>query len=166
VKIVSGNFLYALDDPGSIVAVPTNGVLTPLGLVMGAGPALAIARRQPGLQTLLADRIRQQGKRVGLLWRYGFVAVWVNERWYGAFQTKMFFQNPADIDLIQYSTERLAEFLHQYPGHHVHLALPEVEPASLESFTTQAVIQEALKDLPVYLYQSGITGNKTKVLAK
>jgi hypothetical protein len=37
--VLEGDFLRGLADPNGLVAAPTNGVITPGGLVMGAGAA-------------------------------------------------------------------------------------------------------------------------------
>lgn len=105
-NIVRGNFLRGLSDPAGVVVAPTNGVITPVGLVMGAGAALALAEEYPRLRQALARRIEREGVRTGRYWRYGFVAVKLEGQLFGAFQSKLDFRQGADLGLIRYSAEQ------------------------------------------------------------
>ena len=84
--VIKGDFLRGRSDPVGVVVAPTNGVIAPAGLVMGAGAALALARHQPQLRQALARRIERDGVREGrfLVDRtaqghhpYGFPRHWV-----------------------------------------------------------------------------------------
>ena len=124
--IIKGDFLKGRSDPVGVVVAPTNGVITHAGLVMGAGAALALARHQPQLRQALARRIERDGVREGRFWRYGFVAVRLGNRLYGAFQTKLDFRQGGDLELISYSAERLAAWLIEQPRAVVHMAFPGI----------------------------------------
>ncbi|MEN2982673.1 MAG: hypothetical protein ABDH20_09175, partial [Thermus sp.] len=100
-RVLRGNFLGGLQAPQALVAAPTNGVLTSRGLVMGAGAAKALAEVEPRLPRLFAETIRRRGAYQGGVYLYGFVAVEVGGRSYGAFQTKGHFRDRADLGLVR-----------------------------------------------------------------
>jgi hypothetical protein len=141
--VIKGDFLKGLSDPVGVTVAPTNGVITSAGLVMGAGAALALARHQPQLRQALARRIEREGVREGRFWRYGFVAVRLGNRLYGAFQSKLDFRQGGDLELISYSAERLAAWLIEQPRAVVHMAFPGI---GLGGLAVDAV-QEALTPL-------------------
>lgn len=70
-----GNFLAGLQAPGTLVAAPTNGVLTSRGLVMGAGAVKALAEAEPRLPRLFAEAVQREGILRNGVYLYGFVAV-------------------------------------------------------------------------------------------
>lgn len=146
-NIVRGNFLRGLSDPAGVVVAPTNGVITPVGLVMGAGAALALAEEYPRLRQALARRIEREGVRAGRYWRYGFVAVRLEDRLYGAFQTKLDFRQGADFELIGYSARRLAAWLAEHPTLSVHLAFPGIGLGGLEPEAVLGALEEGLGPL-------------------
>ena len=139
-RVIKGDFLRGRSDPVGVVVAPTNGVIAPAGLVMGAGAALALARHRPELRQALARRIEQDGVREGRCWRYGFVAVRLAGRLYGAFQTKLDFRQGADLELIRYSAERLAAWLIEEPGAVVHMAFPGIGLGGLEVDAVQQAL--------------------------
>lgn len=139
-NIVRGNFLRGLSDPAGVVVAPTNGVIAPAGLVMGAGAALALAQHQPRIRQALARRIEREGVRVGRYWRYGFVAVRLGGRLYGAFQSKLDFRRGSDLELIRHSAERLRAWLEAHPTRTVHLAFPGIGLGGLEPKAVQGAL--------------------------
>lgn len=143
-NIVRGNFLRGLSDPAGVVVAPTNGVITPVGLVMGAGAALALAEEYPRLRQALARRIEREGVRTGRYWRYGFVAVKLEGQLFGAFQSKLDFRQGADLGLIRYSAERLRAWLEAHPTRTVHLAFPGIGLGGLKPEAVLGVLEEAL----------------------
>jgi len=138
--VIKGDFLRGRSDPVGVVVAPTNGVIAPAGLVMGAGAALALARHQPQLRQALARRIERDGVREGRFWRYGFVAVRLGNRLYGAFQTKLDFRQGADLELISYSAERLAAWLIEQPRAIIHMAFPGIGLGGLEVDAVQQAL--------------------------
>lgn len=145
--VVQGDFLKGLSHASSLVAAPTNGVIVPAGLVMGAGAALALAQHQPPLRQLLARRIEREGVREGRFWRYGFVAVRLEGQLYGAFQSKLDFRQGSDLELIRYSARRLREWLEAHPTPTVHLAFPGIGLGGLKPEAVLEVLEEALGPL-------------------
>lgn len=135
-----GNFLAGLQAPGALVAAPTNGVLTPRGLVMGAGAAKALAEVEPRLPTLFAEAVRREGVYRGGWWEYGLVVVGR----YAALQTKGRFQDRADLGLIRLGASRLRQFLEAHPGVEAHLAFPGVGLGGLRPGEVLEVLEEAL----------------------
>lgn len=143
-NIVRGNFLRGLSDPAGVVVAPTNGAITPVGLVMGAGAALALAQHQPRIRQALARRIEREGVRVGRYWRYGFVAVRLEDRLYGAFQSKLDFRQGSNLELIRYSAQRLRAWLEAHPTRTVHLAFPGIGLGGLKPEAVLEVLEAAL----------------------
>ncbi len=144
VRVVRGDFLAALSLPNVIVAAPTNGVVTPRGLVMGAGAAKALAEAEPRLPALLAEAVKREGALRNGVYLYGFVAVEVGGRLYGAFQTKAHFRDRADLELIRLAASRLGELLERHPGLEVHMAFPGIGLGGLRSKEVLGVLREAL----------------------
>lgn len=143
-KVVKGNFLKGLEAPHALVAAPTNGVLTSQGLVMGAGAARALAEVNPQLPILFAEAIRRKGVYRDGVYLYGFVAVEVDGRPYGAFQSKGHFRGRADLALIRLAASRLQEFLEEHPGLEVHLAFPGIGLGKLKPEKVLEVLEKAL----------------------
>ncbi len=139
-RVKRGNFLAALGDRRAIVVAPTNGVLTPRGLVMGAGAAKALAEAEPRLPVLFAEAIRREGVYRGGWWEYGLVVVGR----YAAFQTKGRFQDRADLRLIHLASSKLRRFLEARPGVEAHLAFPGIGLGGLEPGEVLEVLEEAL----------------------
>ncbi len=149
-RVKRGNFLTALGDRRAVVVAPTNGVLTPRGLVMGAGAAKALAEAEPRLPALFAEAVRREGTFRNGVYLYGFVAVEVGGRLYGAFQTKGHWRNPADLGLVRQAASRLRQFLEEHPGLKVaslteaHLAFPGIGLGGLRPEEVLEAMEEAL----------------------
>lgn len=141
-----GNFLAGLQAPGTLVAAPTNGVLTSRGLVMGAGAAKALAEAEPRLPRLFAEAVRREGTLRGGVYLYGFVAVEVDGRSYGAFQTKGHFRDRADLGLVRLGASRLQRFLEERPGLEVHMAFPGIGLGGLSPRAVLEVLERGLGD--------------------
>lgn len=88
----------------------------------GPGPQ----SRPWGLPRLFAETIRRRGAYQGGVYLYGFVAVEVGGRSYGAFQTKAHFRDRADLRLIRLAASRLRRFLEERSGLEVHMAFPGI----------------------------------------
>lgn len=146
-NIVRGNFLRGLSDPAGVVVAPANGVITPVGLVMGAGAALALAEEYPCLRQALARRIEREGVRVGRFWRYGFVAVRLEGQLYGAFQSKLDFRRGSDLELVRFSAERLRAWLEAHPTRTVHLAFPGIGLGGLKPEAVLGVLEATLAEV-------------------
>lgn len=131
-RTVEGSLPEGLGSARAVVAVPTDGTLTPMGLVMGAGAARLLARSEPRLPLLFAEAAQREGRREGKAWIYGFVAVETGGRRYGAFQTRSHFRREASLELTRFSASRLREFLEAHPGVEVHMAFPDLGPEALE----------------------------------
>jgi hypothetical protein len=153
--VVKGDFLEGINDPMGVVAAPTNGVITPGGLVMGAGAALALARRVPGLREALAEQIKRKGLIKSGFREYGFITVLYKNRLWGAFQTKRSFRQKSDLELIRFSAKQLRVWLLENPEHTVHLAFPGIGLGGLKPEDVLQVFQEILGPSPkrVKLYQ-------------
>ncbi|GBD40745.1 hypothetical protein HRbin39_00114 [bacterium HR39] len=143
-RVLRGNFLGGLKAPQALVAAPTNGVLTPWGLVMGAGAAKALAEVEPRLPRLFAEAIRREGTYQNGVYLYGLVVVEVGGRLYGAFQTKGHFRDRADLGLVRLGTSRLRRFLEAHPGVEAHLAFPGIGLGGLEPGRVLEVMEKAL----------------------
>ena len=143
-RIVKGNFLVALGDPQAVVAAPTNGVVGARGLVMGAGAAKALAEAEPRLPSLFAEAVRREGAYQGGVYLYGFVAVEVDGRSYGAFQTKGHFRDRADLALIRLGASKLRRFLEERPGLEVHMAFPGIGLGGLSPMAVLEVLERGL----------------------
>lgn len=145
-KILKGNYLQA-SRPGVVLVAPTNGVITPRGLVMGAGAARALAEAEPRLPRLFAETIRRRGTYQGGVYLYGFVAAEVGGRSYGAFQTKAHFRDRADLALIRLAASRLRRFLEERPGLEVHMAFPGIGLGGLKPGEVLEAMEEALEEV-------------------
>lgn len=145
-KILKGNYLQA-SRPGVVLVAPTNGVITPRGLVMGAGAAKALAEAEPRLPRLFAETIRREGAYQGGVYLYGFVAVEVGGRSYGAFQTKAHFRDRADLRLIRLAASRLRQFLEERSGLEVHMAFPGIGLGGLKPGEVLEALEEALGEV-------------------
>lgn len=139
-----GNFLAGLQAPGTLVAAPTNGVLTSRGLVMGAGAAKALAEAEPRLPHLFAEAVQREGILRNGVYLYGFVAVEAGGRSYGAFQTKGHFRDRADLGLVRLGTSRLRRFLEARPGLEVHMAFPGIGLGGLDPREVLEALEETL----------------------
>ena len=152
ITVIQGDFLSAIGQPNSVVVAPTNGVLTPKGLVMGAGAASALAQHQPLLRELFAQAIRQVGQENQGLWKYGFVAVELDGQLYGAFQTKLHFNFPSTPNLLRYSAQRLQAWMDQHPNLTVHLAFPGIGLGGMRPEEVLQILEESIAG-EVYLYR-------------
>ncbi|MCX7946843.1 MAG: hypothetical protein N2557_07765 [Hydrogenophilus sp.] len=145
-RVLRGDFLAGLQTSHALAA-PTNGVLTPRGLVMGAGAAKALAEAEPRLPRLFAETIRREGAYQGGVYLYGFVAVEVDGRSYGAFQTKAHFRDRADLRLVHLAASRLRRFLEERPGLEVHMAFPGIGLGGLKPGEVLEALEEALGEV-------------------
>ena len=152
ITVIQGNFLSAIGQPNSVLAVPTNGVLTSKGLVMGAGAASALAQHQPLLRESFAQAIRQVGQEHQGIWKYGFVAVELDGQLYGAFQTKLHFNLPSTSNLLRYSAQRLQAWMDQHPDLTVHLAFPGIGLGGMRPEEVLQILEESIAG-EVYLYR-------------
>jgi len=143
-RVVKGDFLKGLGSPRALVAAPTNGVVGARGLVMGAGAAKALAEAEPRLPRLFAEAVRRKGVYRSGAYLYGFVAVEVDGRSYGAFQTKAHFRDRADLALVRLAASRLREFLEARPGLEVHMAFPGIGLGGLRPEEVLEVLEETL----------------------
>lgn len=145
-KILKGNYLQA-SRPGVVLVAPTNGVVGARGLVMGAGAAKALAEAEPRLPRLFAEAVRREGTLRGGVYLYGFVAVEVDGRSYGAFQTKAHFRDRADLALVRLAASRLRRFLEERPGLEVHMAFPGIGLGGLKPGEVLEALEEALGEV-------------------
>lgn len=145
-KILKGNYLQA-SRPGIVLVAPTNGVITSRGLVMGAGAAKALAEAEPRLPRLFAEAVQREGILRNGVYLYGFVAVEVGGRFYGAFQTKAHFRDRADFRLIRLAASKLRRFLEERPGLEVHMAFPGIGLGGLKPGEVLEALEEALGEV-------------------
>jgi hypothetical protein len=98
-----GNMFDSVDFGYGIYCVTTtNNVVTQNGLVMGAGHALEVALRWPGIKKEFGDCINQmEDKDYGVLASKQDPVI--------AFQTKRHFKDKSPLDLILFSTRKLLE---------------------------------------------------------
>ena len=134
ISVISGNFLSALGKPNAVVIAPTNGVVRDGELVMGVGAARSLAQRVPALRRTFARLIEERGEYVSDpgAYIYGFVVAQIQERLYGAFQTKLHYLDKASLLLIRVSSWRLYRFLRENPKMEAHMAYPGVGYGKLD----------------------------------
>lgn len=145
-KTLKGNYLQA-SRLGVVLVAPTNGVITSRGLVMGAGAAKALAEAEPRLPRLFAEAVQREGILRNGVYLYGFVAVEVGGRSYGAFQTKAHFRDRADLRLIRLAASKLRRFLEERPGLEVHMAFPGIGLGGLKPGEVLEALEEALGEV-------------------
>jgi hypothetical protein len=150
-RVVKGNFLSA--GRGLLLAAG-NGVLRGDGtLVMGAGSAKALARAYPHLPRVFGRMARRE-PRMGTWHLYGLLVTQIAPGLYaGLFQSKGDWKSRADLSLIAYSAEKLAEWLKSNPGQEAHLAFPGVGLGGLGEEEVLRVLEPILRDLPATLYK-------------
>lgn len=90
--------------PADFRVVTTNGVITPRGLVMGAGVALQAKQRFPGLPVKLARLVLQHGNRVFVCHAERVIS----------FPTKRHWREPSCLDLIRQSAEQLVQVVDRF----------------------------------------------------
>lgn len=125
-RILTGD-MWTAYDKSSLFCITTNSTMDgrpgeTQALVMGAGIARQAKERFPGIETAFGAAIlATQSARYGLLvspsWPVGKLA---------AFQTKILFSAPAELDLIIQSAEMLAAWCVEHPGQRVDLNAPGV----------------------------------------
>lgn len=128
-KLAQGD-MWSVYDQADLFLVTTNSVLNRHGaLVMGAGIARQARERFPVLDVALGSVVVQAGDTYGLL---------VSPRWFippngsgptaklGAFQTKVRWQDPSSLELINFSTSKLVAWCKAHPTARVHLNMPGV----------------------------------------
>lgn len=92
---------------GYVIAVTTNSVINRDGsLVMGMGAAQQLAEREPWVPEVAGLAVADQ---CGTLGFYGWKTVRgpTSRRVYGLFQTKLHYENPSTLELIERSAEVL-----------------------------------------------------------
>lgn len=116
-RVISGDWNILEPPPGQVnaVCITTNGVRKANGLaVMGAGVALAAAKKWPELPTILGTKLRWEGLHTTLLLETKTLHV-------VAFPTKRHWKNKSDISLIETSAKELVDMANDHMWEHVWL---------------------------------------------
>ena len=136
----------------TVFVVTTNNVITPKGLVMGAGAAKQAATRYPGLPRRAAAAIRADRAIHPGADDYGFLMVdWplpqsVLRSGLGLFQVKRHYRLPADLNLIRLSVEGLTATAICYARFLFRLNFPGIGEKTGQLARTQ--VEPLLANLP------------------
>lgn len=123
-------------------------VRTDGALVMGRGIARQARDRFPGLDRVLGAAVRVAGPRYGLL---------VSPRWplarLGLFQVKHHWSDPADLELIRFSTTKLARWCEEHPGARVDLNFPGIGNGRLSVDVVEPIIEVLPSSVHVWRFR-------------
>lgn len=144
----------------TLIGVTTNAYVSKAGmLVMGRGAALEAANRYPALQRRAGDAIRRGSLFYGPMERYGWAVVstarfddptpWEAPQ-IGLFQVKHHYGQPADLELIRYSCDRLSDWLEPRRGEIVAINFPGIGNGRLSRTAVLPIIQRLPDRVLVY----------------
>lgn len=131
-----------------LILVTTNSTLKSNGeLVMGAGAAMQAAQRFPELPRVFGRRIRQDffGQDYGIMCG---LCTKTDHTWIGAFQTKRHWRDPASLDLIRYSAERLAAAAGKFSR--IALNFPGIGHGQLQVADVLPILEELPENIVIY----------------
>ena len=141
--------MWSIWEETDLFLITTNATLKANGaLVMGRGIAREARDRFPGLDLALGKAIGESGRVYGLL---------VSPRWpakkLGAFQVKRHYREPADLELIRFSTEQLLAWLEEHPGVRVDLNFPGIGNGGLPIQAVRPIVDMLPPN--VHIWQRG-----------
>lgn len=124
------------ESKANMIFCTTNGVVKRTGeLVMGAGAALEMKQRHPGI-----DKYFGQKLSVGAPCKYGLLY----GKTRGAFQTKLHYKDKSCLELIKYSAEKLAALANQHPQLTFAVNFPGINYGGLKEADVTRVIETIL----------------------
>ena len=121
-KLAAGDMWSAWSSVDLFLITTNSTVRRDGALVMGRGIAKEAATRWPRLPYSLGNRISSLGTD-----KYGIIvsAFWPKTK-IGAFQVKVYWGDPADLDLILFSTKKLIHWCGLHPSAAVALNFPGI----------------------------------------
>lgn len=153
-KIVTGELFDSKDD---ILLVTTNSYLRKDGaLVMGRGAALQLKTKFPEIDYYFGKMIKYYSKHLG---EYNVLLKYVAKSdvelqfpMYGIFQVKYHFGDPADIELIKRSVNKLSHIVSKVHGNlNVSMNFPGIGFGQLEYEDVLPVVSELPDNVTLYL---------------
>lgn len=118
------------------ICFTSNGVIKANGqLVMGAGVALAFARKFPWLPVEAGNAIKEFGNRVNVFWDK------VSGTNIVSFPTKHHWRNPSDLNLIAQSAEDLMGLTKDNGWERIYLPFPGVGYGGLKKEDVMSVLE-------------------------
>jgi hypothetical protein len=143
-KLIRKLLDYKERDKFRINIFTANSVLVPsrLGplLVMGGGAALAAKRAYPDSDALLGEAILKEKDESG---DYGYIEV--TDKFgdiLGALQAKRHFWDPSPIDLIEWSSKKLAERALEFPSIQYHTNCPGIGLGGLKEEDVLPILED------------------------
>lgn len=137
--ITNGYIDYEAVGEDRLLLATTNNVTTPYGLVMGAGSALAMKEEWPTIPLQFAPYVTQE---------YGIIIEEVEGGFLGAFQTKYHWKRKSVYYLIEYSTEKLLEYVDYFDE--IHLPFPGIANGGLDEYKVLDIIHVLPDNVIVY----------------
>lgn len=145
-----------------LLAITTNGLVSNVRLVMGAGAAKQAAERFPYLPIYVASNLgRYYPYLINGNYLYGFIdlgrpeiVVGENGPQIGLFQSKLHPRDPSRLDVIAYSAVRLYVWCHQHPESRVACNLPGIGLGGLKPAQVKPLLA-ALPNTVTFYYTQG-----------
>ena len=132
-------------DTGTMIVVTTNSTLNKDGaLIMGKGAAKQLRDFMPGIDLEIGQILRPLPKT------YGFLPIRLSEYEIykvGIFQTKRYYADNAEMDLINTSLIKLRAFLQENPKLDVRLNFPGIGCGKLNRDVVEFFLRMHLRDL-------------------
>lgn len=137
--LVKGMLQYTKGDVGrNIFMFTANSTLKKNGaLVMGAGNAKAVRDLYVGIDKLFGNYLKQHSVRT-----YGVKILRFGNQYIGAFQTKRNWVYNTEIELLEYSTRKLAYIANNHPSYTFHLPYPAISNGGLKVADVQPIIDK------------------------
>lgn len=123
-------------------------------LVMGAGIAREAQDRLPGLSAVFGEELKARGQAGK--W-YGTIVVPVPPLRFCAFQTKVHFQEPSDLALIEFSVGRLLEDIERIKPARVDLNYPGIGLGGLDPAEVKPLLAPLPDNVFIWTY-NGVKG--------
>ena len=123
-----GNYWSEYSD-SDLFVFTGNGLLKSNGaLVMGAGTARQVRDKFLGIDLVIGNAIRKKfNSNEKNLYEYNFL---VSEKWpaakMGVFQSKLHFEDPSNLDLIQKGIDKLNSWCNDHPKSRIDIPMPGV----------------------------------------
>lgn len=138
----TGNYWDAWED-ADLFLFTSNGIVGVKGnLIMGAGTAYQVMQRFPGINLRFGAQL-QKGKN-----RYGLLIDSATK--IGAFQTKLHFRNPSPLELIDFSTEKLLEWIEEIPGKTIHMPFPGIGYGKLTTDEVMPILEKLPPEVHIW----------------
>lgn len=150
-RLMKGDLWDAPKAGATLIGVTTNAYVKKDGrLVMGRGAALEAARRHPALPSRAGDAIRGVHPRgfYGLMPRYGWTVV--DEPRIGLFQVKDRWEQEANLEIIRFACEVLADWLAPRRGEIVAINFPGIGNGRLDRAAVLPIISTLPDRVLVY----------------